>query len=396
MKKIKIFNESIAKISKINTFRELFHILETEITPFFEVSYLDIFILSTREPEYNLEKHIARIEDVPKVAVNTKLDLKNPIVIQLLDKKRVILPREVNENIEVALTEQRKKFLFSLRDKLIELEAELCVPAFAKNDLVGIFISGKKISKEEFSLREIELFSWLAEQSAKVIYEFNSIKKEVELFIGSLSQIISSLEKKDPVTKGHSDRVAQFSVIIGRKLSGRIKDIPYAETLLYYAAELHDVGKVKLSDSVLKKQGSLNKKQWAEMKKHPLESVKMIRPLEKWFGRTILDTVLYHHENYDGTGYPYGKKGNDINILARIIRVADSFDAMTTSRPYRKALTYHEAFSELKKGRGTQFDPKVLDAFSEAYKEGLFKSIFFPQLQDEEKQGQDQDDDKDR
>ena len=390
MKKIKIFNESIAKISKINTFRELFQILESEIAPFFEVNYLDIFILNTREPEYNLEKHIARIEDVPKVAVNTKIDSKNPIVVQLLDKKRVILPEEVNKNIQVALTEQRKKFLFSLRDKLIELEAELCVPAFAKNDLVGIFISGKKISKEEFSLREIELFSWLAERSAKVIYEFNLIKKEVELFISSLSQIINSLEKKDPATKGHSDRVAQFSVVIGRKLSDQIKDIPYAETSLYYAAELHDVGKVKLSDSVLKKEGSLNKKQWAEMKKHTLESVEMIRPLEKWFGRTILDAVLHHHENYDGTGYPDGKKGSDINILARIIRVADSFDAMTSSRPYRKALTYHEAFSELRKGRGTQFDPQVLDAFSEAYKEGLFKTIFFPQLQDKEEQDKDQ------
>ncbi len=390
MKKIKIFNESIAKISKINTFRELFQILESEIAPFFEVNYLDIFILNTREPEYNLEKHIARIEDVPKVAVNTKIDSKNPIVVQLLDKKRVILPEEVNKNIQVALTEQRKKFLFSLRDKLIELEAELCVPAFAKNDLVGIFISGKKISKEEFSLREIELFSWLAERSAKVIYEFNLIKKEVELFVSSLSQIISSLEKKDPVTKGHSDRVAQFSVIIGRKLSDQIKDVPYAETSLYYAAELHDVGKVKLSDSVLKKEGSLNKKQWAEMKKHTLESVEMVRPLEKWFGRTILDAVLHHHENYDGTGYPDGKKGSDINILARIIRVADSFDAMTSSRPYRKALTYHEAFSELRKGRGTQFDPQVLDAFSEAYKEGLFKTIFFPQLQDKEEQDKDQ------
>ena len=84
MKKIKIFNESITKISKINTFRELFHILETEIVPFFEVSYLDIFILNTREPEYNLEKHIARIEDVPKVAVNTKIDLKNPIVVGVM------------------------------------------------------------------------------------------------------------------------------------------------------------------------------------------------------------------------------------------------------------------------------------------------------------------------
>ena len=382
MKKIEIFNQGIAKISKIDTLQELFDILETEIVPFFEVDYLDIFVLNTQETQYNLEKHITVIETASELAVNTKLGLEGPIVVHLLDKKRTILPKEVGENIEVALTEERKKFLFSLRDKLVESEAELCVPILAKDKLIGVFISGKKILKEEFSSQEIELFSLLAEQSARVIYEFNSIKKEVELFVSSLSKIITSLEKKDPPTKGHSDRVAQFSVVIGRKLSSQLKNIPYAETSLYYAAELHDVGKVNLPDSLLNKEGSLNEEEWVEMKKHPLQSANMIRPLEKWFGKTILEAVLYHHENYDGTGYPYGRKGDDINILARIIRVADSFDAMTTDRPYRKALTYHEAFSELKKGRGTQFDSRVLDAFSEAYKEGLFKAIFFPQLQD--------------
>ena len=90
----------------------------------------------------------------------------------------------------------------------------------------------------------------------------------------------------------------------------------------------------------------------------------------------MLDAILYHHENYDGTGYPQGKKGNEINILARIIRVADSFDAMVTDRPYRKALIQHQALLELKNGKGTQFDPKVVDLFLEAYREGLFANIF--------------------
>ena len=109
--------------------------------------------------------------------------------------------------------------------------------------------------------------------------------------------------------------------------------------------------------------------------------MKIINPMEKWFGKVILDVVLYHHENYDGTGYPYGRKGYEINFLARIIRVSDSFDAMISDRPYRKALVHDQAISELEKGRRKQYDPKVVDAFLEAYQEGLFKDIFFSQLE---------------
>ena len=378
---LKIFSRDIDKLSKVRTPKRLFAFIEDEVAAFFEVSYLDLFVLNDSETEYALRENITRVKDMLRVARDERLDLEDPIIVYLSEIKKAILPKELNESLAVTLLQSRQKVLSSLRDELIERRAEICVPGFVKDKLVAVLIMGKKISKEEFSHQEVELFSLFAAQAAKVIYNFNLLKKEVEQFVKSLRKINNTLEEKDPYTLGHSSRVAQFSVIVGRKFYDQLEEIPFGEISLYYAAELHDVGKINLPDSILKKKGPLNDEEYNEMKKHPLESVKIINPLEKWFGREILDAVLGHHENHDGTGYPHGKKGDEINILAKIIRVSDSFDAMISDRPYRKALIHHKVLSELKKGRGTQFDPEVIDAFLETYKEGLFKDIFFSQLE---------------
>ncbi len=375
----KIFNN----ISKAKTPRELFSLLEDKVAVHFEVGFLKVFVWDEPKGRYVLRENITSVKTTSGEADSARLKAQDPIIAHLLDVKKAVLVKEVDENIAVALTKGRKAFLSSLRDQLIDFQAEVCVPGFAQDRLVAVFILGKKLSKEEFSNQEIMLFSSLASQSAAVISKFNSVKKEIELFVNSLRKVIQALEAKDIYTRGHSDRVAQFSMILGHKLRDELDMLPYGEISLYYAAELHDLGKVHLSDAVLKKAGKLSPEEWEQMKRHPIESVEIVKPLKKWFGKIILDGVLYHHENFDGTGYPYGKKRDEVNILARIIRVADSFDAMITDRPYRKALTHHQVISELKAGRGTKYDPKVIDAFLEAYKEGLFKDIFYSQLESE-------------
>ena len=373
----------IDKISKLRTPKQLFSFLENNVDTLFNVSFLKIFVLDDSTDKYVLKKSITRQKDTSGESEDIRLGLEDPIVTHLLEIKKAVCIKEIDKNISVALTKNRQFFLYLLRDKLIELEAEVCVAGFAQDKLVNVFILGKKISKEVFSDEEINLFSALAEQSAKVIDNFNSIKKEAELFVNSIRKINKALENKDIYTRGHSHRVAQFSVIVAGKLRAELEKIPYEEISLYYAAEFHDVGKINLPDSMLQKHGELDEEEWKQMKKHTLESAKIIKPLEKWFGKIVIDGVLYHHENYDGSGYPYGKKGERINILARIIRVADSFDAMITDRPYREALVQHNVIAELKRCRGTKFDPKVTDVFLEAYREGLFKEIFLSQLADE-------------
>jgi HD-GYP domain-containing protein (c-di-GMP phosphodiesterase class II) len=131
--------------------------------------------------------------------------------------------------------------------------------------------------------------------------------------------------------------------------------------ILRDASKLHDIGKIGVHDYILMKPGKLTNEEWEEIKLHSLKGVKILQPLT--FLNGSIDAIRGHHERYDGKGYPDGKKGKDIPLEARIMTVADSFDAMTTERPYRKALSVEEAREEILRNKGTQFDPDVVDAF---------------------------------
>ncbi|MBN3039479.1 MAG: HD domain-containing protein [Candidatus Omnitrophica bacterium] len=372
------------KLSKLRTPREIFNLLEENVAVVLDASAVKVFTLDESETKLVLRRNIdlnPNQKEEPVNPLNTSIWVQDPLIVHLMDVQKAVLTREINDNIAVALTEKRKTFLNAVREKMSALGAEICVPGFFKDKLVVIFMFDKKMSKHQYSQVEIEALGALARQSARVIDSFNGIKREVELFVSSIRKINDELEAKDVYTRGHSHRVAQFSAIMGRKLADEVSKIPFGEVCLYYAAELHDVGKTNLPVSIIQKQDRLDDKEWEKMKTHPFESSKIIKPLEKWFGRVVIEAVLYHHENFDGTGYPYGKKGEETNILARIIRVADTFDAMITDRPYRKALSHHECITELKRIRGIKLDAKVVDAFLEAYKEGLFKEVFYSQLE---------------
>ncbi len=169
--------------------------------------------------------------------------------------------------------------------------------------------------------------------------------------------LAQSVEEKDEATEGHCSRIERLALQIGDRL-GLSGDRLIA---LSYAAYLHDVGKVKVPDEILNKPGPLTDVEWDEMRRHPDYGAEMLR--EKEFLTDAAKIVRAHHERYDGTGYPRGLKGEEIPIEARIIAVVDAYDAMTSDRPYRKALTKEQAIEELKKNAGTQFDPRVVTAF---------------------------------
>jgi len=376
VKNIKTLLKSLDDLSKIKAPHKLFSFIEDKLAPSFKVTYFDIFGLNDSETKYTRIKSITAMDGGPEGLNLTSFNLDDPVVVDLLDSQKAISIEEVDKNLAVALTKERRTFLLSLSKKLRELETQVCIPGFADNQLLVVFILGKKMSGEGFLADELGLLSLLAKKSAEIIHNFNLLKEETKLFIQSIRDMNKRLEFKDFYTRGHSHRVGEFSVIMGGKLQSELDKIPYGEIILYYAAEFHDVGKINMPDNILKKEDALNDEEYAEIKKHPIESVKILKPMEKWFGKTMLDAVLYHHENYDGTGYPHGKKGEEISILAKIIRVADSFDAMVTNRPYRKALVQHQVLLELKNGSMKQYDPRVIDAFLEAYKEGLFTDIF--------------------
>lgn len=195
----------------------------------------------------------------------------------------------------------------------------------------------------------------LKKTSANKLSAIELVKKEsFELVVKTL---LSALKCKDEYTWGHSLRVAYFCVSVGREL-GLSEDEIYE---LEVSALFHDIGKIGVSDSVLLKPSRLTDQEFLEMKLHPSKSFEILKDFPVFYKMAI--NAKYHHERYDGRGYPEGLKDEKIPLFARIILIADTFDAMTSTRPYRKGLPFEVAFSELREFAGTQFDPYVVEKF---------------------------------
>ena len=188
--------------------------------------------------------------------------------------------------------------------------------------------------------------------------------KNKEQFEDIVNIVINALKEKDKYTQGHSIRVIEFAVKIGHEIGLSDEEVKTLEV----ASLLHDIGKLGIPDKILKKPGRLTKEEYQIMQQHSANGEKMlnnIKILEKY-----KKYIRAHHERFDGFGYPDGLKGNQIPLISRIIFVADTFDAMTSDRPYRKGMPVEAAIEELVKCSGTQFDPQVVDAFLSVLRKG--------------------------
>jgi putative nucleotidyltransferase with HDIG domain len=182
-----------------------------------------------------------------------------------------------------------------------------------------------------------------------------------ELFLGTVASLAEVIDAKSPYTHGHSIRVSNYAKEIANEM-GLIKE---EQETIELAGLLHDVGKIGVSEEIINKPGRLTDEEYGEMKKHPSIGADIIEKVKAL--KSIIPGVRHHQERYDGRGYPDGIKGNEIPLIARILAVADTFDAMTSDRPYRKRFEDEFALSEINKCAGTQFDPIIADAFLKAY-----------------------------
>jgi HD-GYP domain-containing protein (c-di-GMP phosphodiesterase class II) len=185
-------------------------------------------------------------------------------------------------------------------------------------------------------------------------------------FLETMLDWADAIEHKDPYTAGHARRVTSYSLLLGMELS--LAQDELAD--LWLAAALHDVGKICVSDEVLCKPGPLTPEETAAMKAHPVVGARLLAPVRCM--RQAVGGVRHHHERYDGRGYPDGLQGMEIPLPARIIAVADSFDAITTRRPYRDARSPEQAAREIRGGEGTQFCPSVVRAFQNLFDSQAF------------------------
>ena len=208
-------------------------------------------------------------------------------------------------------------------------------------------------------------FNIMAEDIQQYISDLKRASQENrQLFIDSIEMIAAAVDAKDPYTKGHSSRVSQYSVILAKEIGLDTEEVERVQA----SATLHDVGKIGVDDHVLKKPGVLTDEEFEQMKRHTIIGFEIVRQVQQL--ADTLPGIRWHHESLDGSGYPDGIQGDEIPLLVRIIAVADTFDAITTDRPYQAGRDFPSALGILKKHAGTRYDPIVVDALHSAYAKG--------------------------
>src|SRR5438094_5595317 len=244
------------------------------------------------------------------------------------------------------------------------------------NPLKVLTQSSRAIARGDFSQRvhlksrtEIgelaETFNVMSEELEQFVLDLKRAAEENRaLFLGSIQMLAGAVDEKDPYTRGHSDRVTRYSMMIAREMA---LDEDFLETLRI-SAQLHDVGKIGIEDRVLKKPGTLTPEEFDIMKTHTTKGANILRPVTQL--AEMLPGIELHHEALDGRGYPYGLQGDQIPLLARVIAVADTFDALTTNRPYQTAHTPEEALKIIQNLAGKRLDPVPVAALMAVYQRG--------------------------
>ena len=226
-------------------------------------------------------------------------------------------------------------------------------------DLDFVVLSVKKALEKKRLEEEVETYhknleKLVEERTAKLQQAYRTLKKA---HLDSVKVLAEAIDAKDPYTRGHSERVGRMSLSIANHLDfaeGRLE-------VLEYGALLHDIGKIGIKDEVLQKPGPLSTEEYQHIQEHPLIGAKILEGID--FFKDKIPMIRHHHEHFDGSGYPDGLIGEAIPLEARIITIPDAFDAMASLRPHRQALPLQDILVELEKGKGRQFDPKILEIF---------------------------------
>ncbi len=256
-----------------------------------------------------------------------------------------------------------------------EIRSIIAIPLYRKDRMVGIMVAVNRKEKEDFDSIDAKLFSTVANECAVFIDNDKLFIDLKELFVGALKALTKSIDAKDQYTRGHSERVAYISRWIAEKLVEAGKSDMSEDDVhrIYLAGLLHDIGKIGIDEKVLRKNRALDSSEWKQIQSHPIIGASILGDIKQM--RDIIPGVIGHHERVDGKGYPHSLAGNEIPMIAKIIAIADAFDAMISKRVYRDALSIRRAVNEIKKGLGAQFDETVGTVFLESDLKQLWDSI---------------------
>jgi len=299
----------------------------------------DLVILKFNMQDYTGAQLIKELKKIdPDCVIIVYLADASPAMVRELNRQGVydFISRPINLD----------RFFF-----LIKKGVELHALGLASRKL------NQSLSEQNMSLQKQNLL--LAKRIEESTKNLSRLYEDLRAtYMRTIKVLAQAIDARDHYTHSHSENVAKYAVAISEEMGLSIKEIE----IIREACELHDLGKIGIIDSILSKPSSLTPDEWEQVKRHPLIGAQILEPLT--FLNEVIELVRQHHEHFDGLGYPEGRKGEDIVLGARIINLADAYEAMTSPRAYRKVpLTKEEAISEIKKHRGKQFDPKVVDVF---------------------------------
>ena len=271
---------------------------------------------------------------------------------------RSIFNTTVNRKVSILVKDAPNDERFQTSDSIIGLNlmSIMCAPLVSREKVTGAIYCDNREKSECFDNEDLELLTVLANHVSMALENARLYENIQRSYHESILALINAIEAKDHYTMGHTRRTSRYALGIAREM--KLND--YQRLRIKTAAEVHDIGKIGVKEKIISKKSDLSNTEFTSVKQHVEMGEKILQPIT--YLRHILPIIRGHHEHFDGSGYPEGKKGREILLESRILAVADSFDAMTTQRPYNKPLSFSQALEECRKNSGSHFDPEVVKA----------------------------------
>jgi putative nucleotidyltransferase with HDIG domain len=279
---------------------------------------------------------------------------------------RSILSKVLEDSVGILVDDATTDDRFSLSESvsLDKIRSAICVPLIRQNEVIGVIYLDASSQVRAFTESDLELLISIAGPASVQIQNALYLGRLKRSYRDTIRALAKAVDARDPYTVGHNWRVSRLAVAVASSLGWSGDELGRAEL----GGILHDIGKIGIPDRIFLKSEKLTDEEWQIMKQHPEIGAKMVAGID--FLEPVLPYILYHHEHWDGNGYPYGLQQDEIPEEGRLLLVCDAFDAMTTTRPYRNGLDPELAIEELREGKGIQFDPMYVNALITAWKKG--------------------------
>ncbi len=350
---------------------------ELELSRLYETIRPRAIALSTIHTVHRIIGSTLNLDELlPKLARLSLQALRaNRCTIMMNDKEnKYLIPKTVIDISKKHTKSRKVKIGYGIMGKVAKDGVSLCgrnyicVPLI-EEEVTGVIEIKNKQNKKPFTISEQEILTVFAEQAVVAINNAQLYEEQRKVIVGSIKSIASVLDAKILHEYTHSIEFSKIVLELGKECDLNEEEMKSLE----YASYLRDAGKIGIPEEILTKPTFLTGKEFKIVKTHPERGAKLIKPLEVL--KPTIPIILHHHEKYDGTGYPHHLKGEQIPLGARIMAVADTFEAMITTKSYKGAMSVSNAVEEVKKNSGTQFDPKVVNAFLKLVKKGTIKKI---------------------